>query len=666
MKPHFIALFFLLPLFAAGQSRTPVDSLERVLPGQEGSARARTLFDLSYLLIRSDLDRSQKYLRELLQLRPSLDDAGKAYTYLAEGMFYNATGRLDSGMMLLDKAQSYATASKNYYALIKLYSAQSYSYIASGKAEKGLESLYKGLEIINLYPDEEMELRLRTNVTWAYLELKQYRNGIKSGLNNLRLMESSKKYSWISLYTYNNIAVCYGGVGKLDSAKYFVSKGMELARKNNDLQLLANSYFILGTIYSNAGEYQLAIEQYEQGMPIRQKVGNPLYVVSDLYTMADLYQKTGQFRKGVEVATEALKLVEQYDLTLKYENTYLALARNYEGLSDFRNAARFYKLYASAKDTVYTNANAKAIAEMETKYETEKKEKQLALQQVELVKKDARIKEDFFIIFLLAIVLVILMLVFSLVRSRMRRREIVLEKEKELEIREAFVHATIQSQETERKRFAEDLHDGMGQLITALRLLVHSISKGSSIDERIEVSEKSEKILDDMHHEIRSIAFNLMPQTLVKNGLVPALREMCDRINGTGRVQIQLNSFDMQVRLAEVIEVSLYRIIQEWINNVMKYSDAKALQLQLTGYDDECNVMIEDDGRGFNPLQLEQSKGNGWRNIKSRLSLIKGSIEIDSREGYRGTTVIVKVPVKKADRIVSESNQAREPMATVD
>ncbi|HYG01370.1 MAG TPA: ATP-binding protein [Chryseosolibacter sp.] len=636
-------MLFSLPAFS--QKKITVDSIENVLPSLAVNERPLALFELVAFYVRADMNKARAYVYDAIQLRPQVNGAGKAYSFLAEGMFLNACGKIDSGILLLQRAEEYAIANKTYYALLKLYSALSYAHISSGNAERGLAYLYKGLALIEYYPEREIELRLRTNIVWAYLELKQYRNCINFGRQNIRMMETTP-YEWIALYSYNNIAVAYGASGMVDSAKYFVSKGIAVAQKSQDMQTLANSYFILGTIYSNAGEYEAAIEQYLKAKPIREKVGNPLFIVSDLYTMADLYHKTGDYKKGIETGLEALKIAEKFGLTLKFEPTYLALAKNYEGIQDHKRASQYYRLHANAKDTVYRNANARAIAEMQTKYETVEKEKQLVEHQVKIIEQQARINRTYLAIIGLIITIIVLVLVFSLIRSRMKRREQALENEKEIEIREAHIHATIQSQESERKRFAQDLHDGMGQLISALRLALNSVHTKSSIEDRVAVTEKGEKILNAMHDEIRGIAFNLMPQTLVKHGLVPALCEMCDRINDSKKIRIQVQSLDMPERLDEVYEVSLYRVIQEWINNIIKYADATSIQVQLTGYEDECNILIEDDGKGFNPLLLEQGHGNGWRNIKSRINLIKSSIEIDSREGYNGTTTIIKVPMK--------------------
>lgn len=500
--------------------------------------------------------------------------------------------------------------------------------------------MFEGLRLLNRYPDKEMEFKMRTNIAWAFLELKQYRNCVVHGLTNLRLMEGTE-YEWIALYTYNNVAVSYGALGLLDSAQYFIEKGIRAAEKSNDNQSLANGYFILGTIFSNAGEFDKAIRQYEKARPYREKVGNPLFLVSDLYTLSALYFKTGSFNKGIAAGHEALRLAKQYDLQLKYEETYFSLAQNYEGLKDFENASTYYRLWAIAKDTAYTHANSEAIAEMETRFETEKKEQQLALQRAELAEQKADLQRTYVIITALVLTLLLLVIIFLLLRSRLKRK-------REAFFREAQIYATIQSQESERRRFARDLHDGMGQLISALRLAIHTLHRNASLEERVDVVTKAEELLNDMHTEIRSIAFNLMPQTLVQIGIVPALKEMSARVNDSGNIIVRISSFDMPGRLNGLQEISIYRIIQEWINNVIKYAEATFIEVQLVGYEEEITVILEDDGKGFDVSLLDRSAGNGWKNIRSRVNLIRGVIDIDSHPGRKGTTVIMKIPLEMA------------------
>ena len=152
-----------------------------------------------------------------------------------------------------------------------------------------------------------------------------------------------------------------------------------------------------------------------------------------------------------------------------------------------------------------------------------------------------------------------------------------------------------------------------------------------------------------MQKEIRGIAFNLMPQTLIQHGLVPALNEMGLRITSSGKVVVSVGAFETPDRLSEVQEISLYRAIHEWVNNILKYAGATSIQIQLVGHGDELNVTIEDNGEGFDVRLLENGKGNGWRNILSRTKLLHGDVEVDSNVGRSGTILIIRIPIMMAN-----------------
>jgi two-component system, NarL family, sensor kinase len=636
-----IFLFFLIPVFSFSQNVLSLDSLEQQLQKTSGEQKAMTLFELVSGYLRADVKKAQQHFEFAGQLaKVETDPLTLSYLKLAQGAYFARTGLLDSGIYFLTQARTYALKSKSNHALVRVYLALGHAFISSGQPEKGLQNMFEGLQITDKYPDMETEMKLRTNIGWAYLELKQYRNCINYGLDNIGRMEGSG-YEWIALYSYNNVAVSYGALGILDSAKYFIDRGIRASEKSSDYQALANGYFILGNIYAEAGKYDLAIDQYLKARPFREKVGNPLFLVSDLYTISELYYKTGEYKKGIEAGTKALQLASQYDLLLKFENTYHSLAQNYEGLKDYNNASKYYRLWALAKDSVYTNANAEAIAEMETRYETEKKEQQLVVQRAELAEQRADLQRTYVIIVALALTLFLIVVIFFLLRNKLKR-------ERELFLREAQIQATIQSQENERRRFARDLHDGMGQLISALRLALHTIHRDTPLETRVAIVNKAENLLNDIHQEIRSIAFNLMPQTLVQNGLVPALKEMAVRLQDTSKVSVRVMSLDIPERLTELLEITLYRIIQEWINNIIKYADASVVEVQLIGYEEEINVLVEDDGKGFDTSVLENSAGNGWKNIKSRINLVKGTFDLDSRPQKKGTSLIIRVPFKIA------------------
>jgi len=150
--------------------------------------------------------------------------------------------------------------------------------------------------------------------------------------------------------------------------------------------------------------------------------------------------------------------------------------------------------------------------------------------------------------------------------------------------------------------------------------------------------------MNDMNVEIRNIAFNLMPQVLVKDGLHEALHEFAQRVSNSGGIKIEVQTYNLSQDMSSEQRIALYRICQEWVNNVIKYSKAKQIMIQAVQHTEELVITIEDDGNGFDKRLLTEGKGNGWKNINSRLSLIRGTIDIDTLLQRKGTIAILSVP----------------------
>lgn len=163
--------------------------------------------------------------------------------------------------------------------------------------------------------------------------------------------------------------------------------------------------------------------------------------------------------------------------------------------------------------------------------------------------------------------------------------------------------------------------------------------------------EKAMKLIDDSYKELRNISHQMMPAILTRNGLMAAVQDLAAHVNSAGILKITADSDAPDKRYEHVLEVNCYRIIQELVNNIIKYSEATEAQIQLLHENDELSLMIEDNGKGFDRRVLEASKGNGWNNIISRLSVISGTIEIDSQPGRKGTVVFITAPIKQENKI---------------
>lgn len=627
MSNYFAFSLFLtcIPVFLIAQP----DTLEQKIQIASGLMMAERISDSVYLYSRSNPNKARYYVEQSFELAAQNheDDNVQTFALLNKGVLLSFTGPLDSAIYYLEEARQRKT--DNTPLAIKILAVLGKTYISAANAERGLIDLFEALKLLKQAPNITDEMKIHSNIMWAYLELKRYSDCVRYG----RFLLEHKRHretEWIIPYLTNNMAASYGALNNPDSARYYVELGIPIAEANKDNGLIANGYFILGNIYANQGQFSEALRQFERAQPYRKRSGSIFYQVADLYVLADLYYKTGDYQRGLTAGLTGLKLAQENKLTLKLEGVYQTLAKNYEALNDFKNAMHYYKLLAAVKDSVYQKATANALAEMETRYETEKKE-------LLLIEQDLKLQQSKRLIIYLSVV-VSLIIVIVLIGKRqlaLKERERLMRKESEMQ--ERLTRSVITSQENERARFAKDLHDGFGQLISSVRLFINQ-SNESWVPH-------VQSLLNEMHQEIRNIAFALLPQTLISDGLVPALRELSVRLSLTGKISILVNGPDL--RCDRELEVSIYRVCQEWINNILKYAHAKVVHINLRLENEVLNLIVEDDGAGFNPAALQSDTGNGWKNIQSRIRLHGGTVLVESITERKGSILVVEIPLRQ-------------------
>ena len=155
------------------------------------------------------------------------------------------------------------------------------------------------------------------------------------------------------------------------------------------------------------------------------------------------------------------------------------------------------------------------------------------------------------------------------------------------------------------------------------------------------VFERSLDMLDTSIKELRRVAHNMMPEMLTKFGLDEALKEYCNTVNATKLLTVKYQSLGMNTRLDKATEIIIYRIVQELLNNILKHAEASEIFIQLIRENNRLNLVVEDNGKGFDTALLENSKGAGWSNIRSRVEYLKGQLDIHSGTG-KGTLVNIE------------------------
>jgi signal transduction histidine kinase len=207
----------------------------------------------------------------------------------------------------------------------------------------------------------------------------------------------------------------------------------------------------------------------------------------------------------------------------------------------------------------------------------------------------------------------------------------------------------LEGQEKERSRIARDLHDGLGNLLSTLKVNFSSLQINFDDNNSQKIYGVASEMIDEACTEVRKIAHEMMPQALNKLGLIKALEDLVIKMNNTHDFDAQFHVFGREKKLDDNTNVMLFRIVQELLNNVVKYAEAEEVLVQLTFSDDLLNLTVEDDGKGFDPLTVKTDAGMGLKSVEFRTGYIGGNYEINSRPG-KGTLVNINMPLNEPEK----------------
>ena len=438
---------------------------------------------------------------------------------------------------------------------------------------------------------------IKQNLSIYYSYKNDFKTAFNSQVEAVHLFEQQNKMSEAALGYSNAGAYCFF-MNNLDSALFYYEKAKVIGEQLKDIRVLSMSYANIAEVYENQNKISEAIEGYN---------------------------------KSIEYARE-----NKYKEQLLF--CYAQLAGIYQKKGEFPLAIQYIKKQQGVKDSILNIASSKQINELQTKYETAKKEHTIQQQQFELVKK------NYWIGGIAGLLLLGGLLGFSFYRSSKLKQAKKMQDEI-MKQQDMATKAVIEAEENERKRIAGDLHDGVGQTMSAAKMNLSSIESRLNFgneEDRI-AFEKIVNLVDESCKEVRTVSHNMMPNALLKSGLSSAVKEFIDKIDSR-ILKVNLYSEGLNERLDSNVETVLYRVIQECVNNVIKHSGANQLDISLIKDADGIAATIEDNGRGFNIGEKEKAGGIGLKNIRTRIEYLKGTIDFDSAPG-KGTLVAIHVPL---------------------
>jgi two-component system, NarL family, sensor kinase len=564
-----------------------------------------------------------------------------AYGLRAGLLFYEM--KLDSCKLLVDKAYELVknkkdNASKNQTAnLINRYAAM---YQRKQNYDSAVEWY---LQAANIF----IETGEDSKIIYSYYNL----SGIYKYLSDTtKMFFYARETSRLAAHANDTLLLVRGLIAladsydftkQYDSALIISKKGLLLAQKQDMTFAVGIFNNFIGLYYTNkAMLYDSAIIYYNIALQSFNKINTQYDIALVLQNMGNAYLKKKDYVNAVKFSKQAAALSQSLKFDQVLNSSLMSLVLAEESMGNITEGFKHLKQYVQVNDSIQSRNNQKKVYVLETKYQNKKKEIVLLAQQKIIERKSLLNYLLAFGVISLAIIFTLLYLNYRYKQNLQQKRITELETEKQL----TATAAVLKGEEQERTRLAKDLHDGLGGMLSGIKFSMNTM-KGNLLmtPDNAQAFERSIDMLDSSIKEMRRVAHNMMPEALVKFGLDTALKDFCNDINQSGALKVNYQSIGVeQATIEKTTAITIYRVVQELINNTMKHAAAKNAIVQVSKTDELLSITVEDDGKGFDPVILQQAKGIGWTNIKSRVDFLKGILDVQSSIG-NGTSIHIEL-----------------------
>ncbi|MBW7914249.1 MAG: sensor histidine kinase [Taibaiella sp.] len=350
-------------------------------------------------------------------------------------------------------------------------------------------------------------------------------------------------------------------------------------------------------------------------------------------------EKQGNMPLAISLTKQSLAAVEKAGHLQVLAGTYKTLYVMYYNVKDYKNALEMHVKYKELSDSIYNDETAATINDLNLKYETAEKENKIIRQEKTITDKENRLRIQAIIIGGALIIILLMVILFVQRRRAAKQKEIAQKQEQDI----ALLNALVSGEEKERTRIARELHDGLGGILAAAQMHLSTLEAKSSNDQQ-KLSQSS-KLVSTAAEETRRIAHNMLPETLLRLGLDEALKEYSRTINDSKLLTVDYEAIGMDTRLSTSTELAIYRVVQELVNNIIKHAGATQAFIQLQKHNETLAITIEDNGKGFDGKD-GVNEGIGLANIRSRISFLNGSVNIQS-DREKGTSVYIEIKLSK-------------------
>lgn len=647
-----IAQFFILPEVTA---QNPADSLRRLLENKSNTESRIHLyrelasfysksgnFDSSIFYYRLGIEESVRLKSKYWQTRYLLWYAG----------IYTIATRFDSAEYYYDKSLPLIEELKNDSITAQYYQNKGTLYMYKGQNEQSATYMIKSVEIM-----EKMKEKAPASILLsAYMNLSGIFNSLKQPEKALvfdkKALEHKAPYMNTGEYAmlYFNLANTYYQLNENEICKKYLDSARLFNKQFPNSRAQLNILGGLGNYFERIQKQDSALSYFKQALAISKESGDLYFFTEYATSAAGILLKQQKNKEGEQLLQEALIYAKEF-------NDFFILAEIYKGLKEiavrngnFKKAYEYSELSRNNHDSASSLEIKNTVLNLEARYENKRKETEIAnLQLSNKVKELAVLKRNRWLI-IGSVSSVSLLLLLGLLYRNSRQKQIIAEKDQKLKEEQikflerqqqvVSLQSMINGQETERTRIAKDLHDGLGGLFSTIKMYFSTLQHEKTELKSEPLFTKSYDFINTASEEVRRIAHNMMPEVLIKLGLIQASQELCNSISAGKLLNVSMQSYGMEKRLNASTEVMLFRILQELLNNIIKHAEATEAIIQFNREGNRLSITVEDNGRGFNLAETDGKTHAGLSSVESRVNYLNGKLSIDSQKEV-GTTVLM-------------------------
>ena len=443
---------------------------------------------------------------------------------------------------------------------------------------------------------------------------------------------------------YNNTGLLFLKRGMQDSAFADFRQAYHYYRRFNDTIGMSYSLDYMGSVLSEKGDVPAALRYLRQSRALKARTNDRMGVAIITNNIGEALLQQGQYGAALQHFREAREQAHALNFTDLEGHTWRMEADAFEQQKNYAGAFAAIRKYQELHDRILNEKRIRAIEELQTKYETDKKEQANMLLLRENQVQALQLGQRKIAIIALAIVVLLIAGISWLLYNRYRLRQQARMNAALLQQQELRTQAVMDAEEHERQRLARELHDGVGQMLAATRRSITTLQTAGGLPD--EQTDATLSLIDESIREVRQLSHDMMPPSLRNKSLVQALTELAERMRASmpGIHTEWVDTGDLALDKTQTL--MLYRTVQEILSNVLRHAAAGNVHIEMVNHGDELNILIYDDGKGFDPAAIGDGGGLGLKNIRSRVAYIGGKLELDTTPG-KGTTYIIELPLQQ-------------------